>query len=111
MLRTLLNDDDGFIVSAELILIATLLVIGLIVGMAEVQHAVNAELNDVADAIGDINQSYFYSGFHKIDIGVFHALSVGSFNTDREDSRDGKSTRGEDMACDAPVREGLRGLP
>ncbi len=61
MLRQLLNDDAGFIVSAELVLVATLLVIGLIVGLSEVQHAVVAELNDVADAIGELNQCYYYN--------------------------------------------------
>ena len=52
MLRQLLHDESGFIISAELVLVATLLVIGMIVGMSEVQHAVVQELNDVADAIG-----------------------------------------------------------
>jgi len=42
MLRALLNDEAGFVVSAELVLIATLLVIGLIVGLSEVQHSVVA---------------------------------------------------------------------
>ena len=57
------NDEAGFIVSAELILIATLLVLGLIVGLSEVEHAVVAELNDVADGIGALNQSYADTGF------------------------------------------------
>ena len=61
----LLNEEAGFIVSAELVLVATLLVIGLIVGLSEVHHATVSELNDVADAIGELNQSYAYTGFHK----------------------------------------------
>ena len=56
-LHALLRDEAGFIVSAELVLVATLLVIGLIVGLSEVQHALVAELNDVADAIRNVNQS------------------------------------------------------
>lgn len=63
MMRNFWNDDRGFIVSAELVLIATILVIGMIVGLSEVQHAVVQELNDVGDAIGAVNQGYFYSGF------------------------------------------------
>jgi len=47
MLRTLLNDEAGFIVSAELVLVATILVIGMIVGLSEVQHAVVQELGDL----------------------------------------------------------------
>jgi len=63
MLRQLLNDEAGFIVSAELVLVATILVIGMIVGLSEVQHAVVQELGDVAEAIGSLNQSYSYTGF------------------------------------------------
>lgn len=48
ILTQLLHDETGFIVSAELVLVATILVIGLIVGLSEVQHAVVQELNDVA---------------------------------------------------------------
>ena len=65
MLRKLLRDEAGFIVSAELVLVATLLVIGLIVGLSSIQHAVVAELNDVADAIGKLNQSYTFNEFSK----------------------------------------------
>jgi hypothetical protein len=62
-LTSLVHDDAGFIISAELVLVATLLVIGLVVGMSQVQHAVATELNDVGHAIGALNQSYFFSGF------------------------------------------------
>jgi hypothetical protein len=52
----------GFIVSAELVLIATILVIGLIVGMVAIRDAVTAEMGDVAEAIGAIDQSYIFDG-------------------------------------------------
>ena len=64
MLRNFWNDENGFIVSAELVLIATIAVIGLIVGMVEVQFALVGELNDVSDAIGSLNQSFSFTGFH-----------------------------------------------
>ena len=67
MLKQLWSDESGFIISAELVMVATILVIGLIVGLSEVQHAVVGELNDVADAIGSANQSFGYSGFVKRD--------------------------------------------
>ena len=53
MLRELLNDEAGFIVSAELVLIATILVIGLIVGLSSIQHAIVQELNDVGMRLDD----------------------------------------------------------
>ncbi|QDT57490.1 hypothetical protein Pan44_55590 [Caulifigura coniformis] len=103
MLKQLLNDDCGFIISAELVLVATLCVIGLVVGLSEVQHSINAELNDVADAIGALNQSYFTSGFHKVDAnGVIHAASYGSIFTDTADDCDNNQC---DMSCDRPTPE------
>ena len=104
MLIALLNDEAGFIVSAELILIATLLVIGLIVGLSEIQHAVVAELNDVGDAIGNLNQSYSYSGFSKQKSfgGGIAAYTRGSAWRDTTDDCDDNQC---DIACDRPVDE------
>ncbi len=105
MLNQLMQDEAGFIVSAELVLIATILVIGLIVGLSEVQHAVNAELNDVGDAIGQLNQSYSFSGFHKQDGWRTHAFSRGSAFADTQDDCDNNQC---DIACDAPQGEGYK---
>ncbi len=112
MFQSLLNDESGFIISAELVLVATLLVIGLIVGLAEVQHAIVSELNDVAEAIGSVNQTYYYSGFSKRDgfggAGFFglHAFTRGSAFIDRMDACDGNECA---LACDAPANESLKG--
>ncbi|HBN79501.1 MAG TPA: hypothetical protein DD473_27505 [Planctomycetaceae bacterium] len=106
MLMSLLKDEAGFIVSSELVLIATLLVIGLIVGLSSIQHAVVAELNDVADAIGAVNQSYFYTGFSAMkqnDPGQAKAYTRGSTWKDETDDCD---TDQCDIACDVPVAEG-----
>ncbi len=62
--RDLYLDTRGFIISAELIVLSSLLVVGLIVGMTALQQSVNAEMNDVADAFGSLNQSFCYSGMH-----------------------------------------------
>ena len=104
MLKALLNDEAGFIVSAELVLIATILVIGLIVGLSEVQHAIVGELNDVGDAVGELDQSYSYSGFSKYDgnSGVHHACTVGSDFSDLQDDCDNNQC---EIACDAPSNE------
>ena len=56
------SDEAGFIVSAELVLIATILVLGMIVGLVSVRDQVVQELGDIAIAIGVINQSYSFSG-------------------------------------------------
>ena len=64
-IRKLWNDEAGFIVSAELVLVATILVIGMIVGLVSVRNQVVQELVDVGQAIGNLSQSYGYGGIHK----------------------------------------------
>ncbi len=56
-MKNLFNDENGFVVSAELILVATIVVLGLVVALSEVRQAVSEELEDVAAAIGAMNQS------------------------------------------------------
>ncbi|QDT92362.1 hypothetical protein [Gimesia algae] len=63
MLRALWKEENGFIISAELVLVLTIAVLAMIVGLSEVAVAVNTELNDVSNAIGSLNQSYAYTGF------------------------------------------------
>lgn len=58
----LFNDEAGFILSAELVLVATIAVLAMVVGLSEVSVAVTAELNDVAAAFGCVNQSFRNSG-------------------------------------------------
>lgn len=64
LVTQLLHDEAGFIVSAELVLVATILVIGMIVGLSEVANGINQELEDVASAFASVNQSYCFSGFN-----------------------------------------------
>lgn len=60
--RQLFRDEAGFIVSPELALIATIVVIGMVVGLSEVSHGVNNERNDVGGAFGSVDQSFRYGG-------------------------------------------------
>ena len=60
--RRLWEDDLGFVVSAELILVATILVLGMIVGLVSLRDQVVQELGDVAAAFSQLNQSYSFSG-------------------------------------------------
>ncbi len=80
MFRKLWLDEYGFILSSELVLIGTILVIGMITGLTSVRNAVVTELADVADAIGLIDQSYSYGS-----IQGHHAFTDGSEFNDRPD--------------------------
>ncbi|PQO42154.1 Flp family type IVb pilin [Blastopirellula marina] len=58
LLKQLWNDERGFVNSAELILIATLAVIGMIVGLAAMRDSFTQEMADTGAAVGEVNQSY-----------------------------------------------------
>src|SRR5687767_11233455 len=55
-------EQTGAIVSAEVMLAASILVIGVIVGLKSVRDSVVTELADVAQAVANVSQSYHYSG-------------------------------------------------
>ena len=63
LMKRIAKDENGFVVSSELVLVLTIAVIGMIVGLDSVQNAVVQELADVAAAFGSLEQSYSYSGF------------------------------------------------
>lgn len=54
--------QGGFIMTTELILLVTVMVIGMIVGLVTLRDATTAEMEDVAEAIGSLDQSYAFSG-------------------------------------------------
>ena len=78
--QRLRDDEQGFVISAELVLIATVTVIGLIVGMVAIRDAVVSELSDVAGAVQDLNQSYSYNR-----VTGHSGFTFGSSWTDRLD--------------------------
>ena len=94
MLRTfrmLANDEAGFIISAELVLVLTIAVLGMVVGLAAVRDSVTHELNDLAHAFGSVNQSYNVSGLKKERCyGGFHAYVAGFGFNDKSDDCDCK---------------------
>ncbi|MCE9605095.1 MAG: hypothetical protein K8U03_09375 [Planctomycetia bacterium] len=80
MLKRLWSEEVGAIVSAEIMLVATILVIGVIVGLKSVRDSVVTELADVAQAIGNVNQTYSYSG-----VSGHHTFTAGAQFTDNAD--------------------------
>lgn len=62
LVKRLWQDQTGFIVSAELVLISTVVVIGMLVGLVTIRDQVVQELGDLADALSEVDQSYSYSG-------------------------------------------------
>jgi hypothetical protein len=62
MLKKLWSDDAGAIIAAEYLFVATILVIGIVVGLASVRDAVNSELAELANAYLALSQGYILSG-------------------------------------------------
>ena len=89
VLKRLWNDEAGFVVSTELVLLATVAVIGLLTGIVSVGDGVVSELSDVAGAVQEVNQSYSFDGV----IGHNAATSGTQFNDqlDECDSSDDPS--------------------
>src|SRR5450432_896435 len=75
----------GFIVTIELLLLASILVIGLIVGMTNVRDSVLAELSDVSESIGALDQSYSISA---VSNAAGTAATAGSIFADAKDTVD-----------------------
>ena len=102
LLFKLWQDQDGFVVSTELILVATILVIGMIVGLATVRNAVVQELGDVALAVGSINQSYMYTGVagrpETEGDEDYSSFTAGSMFEDMTDFCDGVDEEGKEPA-------------
>jgi hypothetical protein len=95
--RALWNDETGVVIAAELVLVLTVVVLGIIVGLSEVAVAINTELNDLSNAFGALNQSFGFGGFHAVDGWKTKSFVVGSGFTDKVDDCD---TNGScDLVC------------
>ncbi len=70
-------------------LISTILVLGMIVGLVELQCAIVGELSDLSSAFGNLSQGYETSGFQSLKInGQVKSRTYGAGYTDRADNCD-----------------------
>lgn len=103
MTSRLWNEEAGAILSAELMLVASVLVIGVIAGLTSLRDSVVSELADVAQALANINQSYSYSG-----VSGHHVFSGGGVFVDNTDFCDVATLSGAQSAkcvviCSTPA--------
>lgn len=92
LLKALRQDEHGVILSAEIVIIGSLLVIGLITGLTCLQKSVNGELQDLAGAIGALDQTYSFSAHRKAGYnGQCCAYTAGSsfLNCENHDQKCG----------------------
>ena len=60
LLKKLWNDQGGFILSTEAMILWTIVVLGMVTGLVAVRDASVTELTEVANTILTFNQSYNY---------------------------------------------------
>ena len=94
MLKRFWNEETGALISAEFVLVATILVIGVVTGLSTVRNAVVTELADVASAIGSVDQSYSFGG-----TSGHHSHTHASFFRDRRDACDDPRGQGDGSNC------------
>jgi len=107
LLNELWNDEAGSVVSAELVLLGTLGVVGVGVGAAAVGDSAESEMEELAYSIRSLDQSFRTSGFQGCG-----AWTAGSCYTQRpvEESRAElrKHIRRERAAHEEPLRKDER---
>lgn len=89
MFKCFWNDEAGIILSTELVLITTILTIGMVVGLVELQKTILAELTDAASAIGIVDQSFYIPGYQITNGNHVLAFSGGAVFIDGVDVCDG----------------------
>lgn len=62
LMNRLWNDDGGALIAIEFLFVATIIVIGLIVGLVGVRNAVVAELTELGNAVLALSQGYSFAG-------------------------------------------------
>jgi hypothetical protein len=97
LMKRFWNDEAGVIISSELLLVMTILVIGMITGLATLQESAVNELGDTASAIGALDQSYAFTGTANAGSGgASTASTAGSTFNDLLDLGDEPDTAGGD---------------
>ena len=61
LMMRLWSDEAGVILSAELVLVATILVLGMLVGLVSLRDQIVSELGDIGQAFAIISQSYSFT--------------------------------------------------
>jgi Flp pilus assembly pilin Flp len=70
------DDDQGAVISSELVLVLGILVFGLIPGLVALRNSVNAALTTIGNFLGRITPSFTYSGYAIVPQGGVSTIAV-----------------------------------
>ena len=76
MIAQLWNDDQGAVVSSELVLVIGILVFGIIPGLVALRNSVNAALATIGNALGRITPTFTFSGYAITDTAGGSTIAV-----------------------------------
>src|SRR5215468_4868723 len=87
LMLKLWSDDSGALIATVWVFVATILVLGSIVGLVAVRQAVISELTEFANAVLALNQSFTFSGQRNCEsstggsaaVAVNHLIPAKSF--------------------------------
>ena len=79
MFAQLWNDDQGAVVSSELVLVIGILIFGIIPGLVALRNSVNAALATIGNALGRVTPTFTFSGYAITDTagGMTIAIAGG----------------------------------
>ncbi len=107
MFTQLWRDENGGVVTLEVVLIGTVLGIGLTTGLTSVRDALITELADIAAAVGSLDQSLTITG------ATSHSSATASMSfTDNVDMGDSPAAEGNSQClviCNGAVVEPMAG--
>lgn len=88
------KDEEGIVISTELVFVASIVGIGMVVGMSSARDGVTSELADIAASVQTYNQGY------QVDSITGHGASLaGSIFSDQRDFCDRVPIANADNAC------------
>ena len=94
MLRKLWLDEGGAVITPEITLLGTIIVLAVAVAMHGAADAINTELADTGGAIGNLDQTY------TISTSIGHAAAKDGWSfTDAPDFCDGTTPDGNNSRC------------
>jgi len=79
------QDESGFLLSSEAVILGTLVVIGLIVGVAEARNATVQELGDFSHAIAWLSQDYQFTSLDSTNVAGDISTSGGGYDDALDD--------------------------
>ncbi len=86
------NDEGGFILSTEAMILWTIVVLGMTTGLVAIRNATLIELTEVANTVTTFDQSYSYPGVALVSPNRTSALVAGSNALDSPGTSGGNST-------------------